>query len=231
MNALPSPQPAHRPHCSDAATDTLLGAVWQSLQQSPPPSLRDILDAYRAKGDGDRDMLIAMLNAKSAEDQRMASLASLQKSMLDLYQPSLRQPQIQAVPPLHIADSSHAHMHSHYAHSHRSRSPYHPVHHYQASAPHMPSPPPSYHHHPSRSPPPHPLEERGRSTVMPDLHEPSDVSPTSRKRRRTRSPVPAREHAHYRSQDRDRDLPLPPSPYTWPLAHSFLPEATTAREG
>ncbi|TFY57160.1 hypothetical protein EVJ58_g7191 [Rhodofomes roseus] len=49
--------------------DTILGAVWQSLQQSPPPNLREILDAYRAKGDGDRDMLIAMLNAKSAEDQ------------------------------------------------------------------------------------------------------------------------------------------------------------------
>jgi hypothetical protein len=37
--------------------------------QAPPPTLRDILGAYKARGDGDRDMLIAMLNAKSAEDQ------------------------------------------------------------------------------------------------------------------------------------------------------------------
>ncbi len=35
----------------------------------PSPTLREILDAYKAKGDGDRDMLLAMLNAKSSEDQ------------------------------------------------------------------------------------------------------------------------------------------------------------------
>lgn len=69
--------------------------------QPPPPSLREILGAYRSKGDGDRDMLIAMLNAKSAEDQvgaipstlsavltyeqRMAAVASLHRTLLDLY--------------------------------------------------------------------------------------------------------------------------------------------------
>ena len=37
--------------------------------QPPPPSLREILAAYRTKGDGDRDMLLAMLNAKTAEDE------------------------------------------------------------------------------------------------------------------------------------------------------------------
>jgi hypothetical protein len=37
--------------------------------QTPPPSLREVLGAYKSRGDGDRDMLIAMLNAKSAEDQ------------------------------------------------------------------------------------------------------------------------------------------------------------------
>lgn len=42
--------------------------VLSGLQPSPP-TLRDILGAYRAKGDGDRDMLLAMLNAKAAEDQ------------------------------------------------------------------------------------------------------------------------------------------------------------------
>lgn len=40
-----------------------------TTEQTPPPSLREVLGAYNSRGDGDRDMLIAMLNAKSAEDQ------------------------------------------------------------------------------------------------------------------------------------------------------------------
>lgn len=40
-----------------------------SRLQPPPPSLREILEAYKARGDGDREMLLAMLNAKSSEDQ------------------------------------------------------------------------------------------------------------------------------------------------------------------
>lgn len=40
-----------------------------TLSQQPPPSLRDILGAYKANGDGDREMLLAMLNAKTAEDK------------------------------------------------------------------------------------------------------------------------------------------------------------------
>lgn len=39
------------------------------VSQPPPPSLREILEAYKARGDGDREMLLAMLNAKSSEDQ------------------------------------------------------------------------------------------------------------------------------------------------------------------
>ena len=38
-------------------------------KQPPPPTLREILEAYKARGDGDREMLLAMLNAKSSEDQ------------------------------------------------------------------------------------------------------------------------------------------------------------------
>ena len=40
-----------------------------AYDQPPPPSLRDILAAYKANGDGDREMLLTMLNAKAAEDQ------------------------------------------------------------------------------------------------------------------------------------------------------------------
>ncbi|KAI5831955.1 hypothetical protein K523DRAFT_268700 [Schizophyllum commune Tattone D] len=55
------------------------------LEQPPPPSVREILAAYSTRGDGDREMLLAMLNAKSAEDQRLASVANLQKGLLDVY--------------------------------------------------------------------------------------------------------------------------------------------------
>ncbi|KAN0100839.1 hypothetical protein V8E55_000823 [Tylopilus felleus] len=70
----------------------LLMSAWHVLEQPPPPTLREILGAYRSKGDGDRDMLIAMLNAKTAEDQRMAAIASLHKTLLDLYTTDARFP-------------------------------------------------------------------------------------------------------------------------------------------
>ncbi|KAF6766216.1 hypothetical protein DFP72DRAFT_865912 [Ephemerocybe angulata] len=64
----------------------VLATAHAVLDQPPPPSLREILTAYRSKGDGDREMLLAMLNAKTAEDQRLSSVASLQRSLLELYQ-------------------------------------------------------------------------------------------------------------------------------------------------
>lgn len=141
--------------------------------------------------------------------QRIASLAALQKSMLEMYQPTARALHGQTIPPLHISEPSQSH--SLYAHSHHSRSPYPSTHQYRAT---MPSPPPSYHHHSSRSPPPHSLDDRGRPLLMLDAHDTLASSPNSRKRRRSRSPAPAREHPQYRAQERDRDLPLPPSPYS-----------------
>ncbi|KAN0124725.1 hypothetical protein V8E52_001277, partial [Russula decolorans] len=72
---------------------SLLASTWQVLDQPPPPTLREILGAYRSRGDGDREMLMAMLNAKSAEDQRIASVASLHRSLLEYYQIFSRQTQ------------------------------------------------------------------------------------------------------------------------------------------
>ncbi|KAL4069441.1 hypothetical protein J3A83DRAFT_4359352 [Scleroderma citrinum] len=62
----------------------LVMSTWHVLEQPPPPSLREILGAYKAKGDGDRDMLLAILNAKSAEDQRLAAVASLHRTLLEV---------------------------------------------------------------------------------------------------------------------------------------------------
>jgi len=73
-------------HLPPRSSKSLLASTWQVLDQPPPPSLREILGAYRTRGDGDREMLMAMLNAKSAEDQRIASVASLHRSMLEYYQ-------------------------------------------------------------------------------------------------------------------------------------------------
>ena len=57
------------PACYDPALRSLLASTWHILQQPPPPSLREILGAYKSRGDGDREMLLAMLEAKSAEDK------------------------------------------------------------------------------------------------------------------------------------------------------------------
>lgn len=46
-----------------------LQAAIHAFDQTPAPSLREVLGAYRLKGDGDREMLLAILNAKAAEDQ------------------------------------------------------------------------------------------------------------------------------------------------------------------
>ncbi|KAF8610491.1 hypothetical protein BDV93DRAFT_601491 [Ceratobasidium sp. AG-I] len=62
----------------------ILETTWHALSQTPPPSLREILGAYNSKGEGDRDMLIALLNAKSAEDQRLASIATLHQTVLQM---------------------------------------------------------------------------------------------------------------------------------------------------
>ncbi|KAF9474308.1 hypothetical protein BDN70DRAFT_936768 [Pholiota conissans] len=64
----------------------LISSAHAALEQPPPPSLREILTAYRTKGDGDRDMLLAMLNAKTAEDQRLTSATSLHRTLLEIYQ-------------------------------------------------------------------------------------------------------------------------------------------------
>ncbi|KZT19394.1 hypothetical protein NEOLEDRAFT_1245896 [Neolentinus lepideus HHB14362 ss-1] len=76
-----SPQP-------DSGMKALFESSWRVLEQLPPPSMREILGAYNARGDGDREMLLAMLNAKSAEDQRLAAVATLQRTMLEMYRVS-----------------------------------------------------------------------------------------------------------------------------------------------
>ncbi|KAF8971510.1 hypothetical protein BDZ97DRAFT_1786875 [Flammula alnicola] len=88
MNSHPShhyPHPEPMRH-TNGDLKRLISSAYSALDQPPPPSLREILTAYSTKGDGDRDMLLAMLNAKTAEDQRLASVTSLHRTILEIYQ-------------------------------------------------------------------------------------------------------------------------------------------------
>ncbi|KAF9036506.1 hypothetical protein BDZ89DRAFT_1061813 [Hymenopellis radicata] len=64
----------------------LFATARELVNQPPPPSLREILSAYRAKGDGDRDMLLAMLNAKTAEEQSHSNRAALCRTLIEAQQ-------------------------------------------------------------------------------------------------------------------------------------------------
>ncbi|CAE6433509.1 unnamed protein product [Rhizoctonia solani] len=81
--ATAAPSPAAKPAGVEQPRP-ILETTWHALSQAPPPSLREILTAYNSKGEGDRDMLVALLNAKSAEDQRLASLATLHQTVLQM---------------------------------------------------------------------------------------------------------------------------------------------------
>ncbi|KAJ3783797.1 hypothetical protein GGU10DRAFT_295389 [Lentinula aff. detonsa] len=75
----------------------ILVSALHTLDQTPPPSLREILNAYRTKGDGDRDMLLAMLNAKSAEDRRIAETSALHRTIIETFDHDISSPNL---PPL-----------------------------------------------------------------------------------------------------------------------------------
>ncbi|OBZ79036.1 hypothetical protein A0H81_00492 [Grifola frondosa] len=191
---------------------TILASTWHVLDQQPPPSLREILDAYKSKGDGDRDMLMAMLNAKSAEDQRLASIASLHRTMLDMYQTPLPPP---STFPSHVSEGHRSH---HTTCSH---------------ARHFPSPPTSYSYSPhaqmqSQDDRPSQLRHRTDSSASAASQNRernfTSTSSThlSRKRRRTSRSPPSRDHrtraplvpSQGTPSASAHDLPLPPSPYS-----------------
>jgi len=88
MNSLATHNKPHPdfPPLSAEQMSRLLVTAHNIIEQPAPPSLREILAAYRTRGDGDRDMLLAMLNAKTAEDQRMSSTASLHRTVLEICQ-------------------------------------------------------------------------------------------------------------------------------------------------
>ncbi|KAJ7899983.1 hypothetical protein B0H14DRAFT_2671732 [Mycena olivaceomarginata] len=161
-------------YTAESSLAHVVSAASSALDQPPPPTLRDILGAYKANGDGDRDMLLAMLNAKAAEDQRLASMAALHRTMLEVYQSQPLQmngnhhypPKYTPSPPLREARPTRNVYHNVPS---VSRSPPH----IRASLPSMRAPSPRLEHRrkrvrSSRSPPP-PHSSRRRDSIHSEL--------------------------------------------------------------
>lgn len=171
--------------------------------QSPPPSLREILGAYKSRGDGDRDMLLAMLHAKSAEDnvrrvcvrphpsclsflQRLASSASLYQAMLDVQLGRQRRSQLEH-------DGPQPHLHPQVEeHAHRSPSPALPTIRIE-------------HPHPRTGSTASPRKKRARTSES--SRSPSRSHPSSTSASPSASPA-LRHPQHYTLHN------LPPSPYS-----------------
>ncbi|KAG8772198.1 hypothetical protein FRC12_003208 [Ceratobasidium sp. 428] len=58
--------------------------ITQTLSSPPSPMLEEILATYSAQVDGDKELLAAILRAKEAEDLRVAAMASLQQTIVQL---------------------------------------------------------------------------------------------------------------------------------------------------
>ncbi|KAF5377443.1 hypothetical protein D9615_005151 [Tricholomella constricta] len=183
----------------------LVTTAFSVIEQAPPPTLREILTAYRAKGDGDRDMLLAMLNAKTAEDQRIASVASLQRTLLEVYQAPRQQSVQYPPPPPHIMNDSHHYPTPSFVQSPRlcdkkPRRQHHQPHHHHLSSGSR-SPPRVRHH--ANLPPMRDVQmyqhehfprKRHRSSLSPPSPRGYEVRP---------NPQPSSQRDH-----------LPPSPYS-----------------
>ena len=166
--------------------------------------MNDILGAYKSKGDGDREMLLALLNAKAAEEnvsihrsvlrahidtsrQRVAAITTLHRTLLDLYNGT-------GLPPTDVAESAERHCV-------------------------FPSPPSSsYQHSPTMAA--QVSRPRRRKSASPSSAYSSEgsMSPNPRKRHRSRSPAPRerRSRPHYDSLNVPALEPssFPPSPYS-----------------
>ncbi|KAG8919611.1 hypothetical protein FRC03_008331 [Tulasnella sp. 419] len=141
---------------------------WKACTQATPPSLSEILGAYAQKGDGDREMLLGILNAKSSEDQRIAALANLHQTILQM---QLQAQRVQLTSPPSIS------MEQHLAFQKTSQS-------YQSGG--LPSPS-SIH-----SPPTHATSPQASSSrpVLPPIHAMQNgraASPPPKKRSRRSS--------------------------------------------
>ncbi|KAJ7666461.1 hypothetical protein B0H17DRAFT_1089882 [Mycena rosella] len=170
----------------DPSLGHIVSSASSVLDQPPPPSLRDILGAYKTNGDGDRDMLLAMLNAKTAEDQRLASLAALHRTMLEVYHS----------PPPQLNGSNH-----HYPTPKFTQSP--PRREARPTTRHV------YHNVSSGSHSPPPVR-----AALPSMRAASPKTDHRRKRARSSHSPPPPPPSRRREPLPDPHSELPPSPYS-----------------
>ncbi|QRV79150.1 hypothetical protein RhiJN_07165 [Ceratobasidium sp. AG-Ba] len=58
--------------------------ITQTLGSPPPPMLEEIMTTFSAQVDGDKELLAAILRAKEAEELRVAAVANLQQTIVQL---------------------------------------------------------------------------------------------------------------------------------------------------
>ncbi|WWC66648.1 uncharacterized protein I206_100552 [Kwoniella pini CBS 10737] len=58
------------------------GKWWDEELPPPPASLSSILDSFRKSGEGDRELLLAILGAKKAEEERLSALIQTRLTIL-----------------------------------------------------------------------------------------------------------------------------------------------------
>lgn len=94
-------------------------------QPPPPASLKSILDSFRRSGEGDRDLLMSILGAKKAEEERMTAII---QTRLTILQARLNlatiQAQMQAMPPPDALRAERTPSLTHSASSHESSPAY-----------------------------------------------------------------------------------------------------------
>jgi len=192
MNSLSKPRTDFPPLSPDQIA-RLLATAQSILEQPPPPSLREILTAYRTKGDGDRDMLLAMLSAKTAEDQRLSSTASLHRTVLEICQQASLSPTEQ---PASSANGA-----SHYPTPSFTQSPLCD----RQSSCHANHRPHVVSYNSS------PLNSHPHLPPLRDLSMTNDTEHRRKRHRSSRSPHQPRGAAYENSPPSDR---FPPSPYS-----------------
>ncbi|CEL60764.1 hypothetical protein RSOLAG1IB_04003 [Rhizoctonia solani AG-1 IB] len=65
---------------SNSSHDT----ITKTLSSPPPPTLEEILGTFSSQEDGDKELLEAIVRAKEAEELRVAAVASLQETIMQL---------------------------------------------------------------------------------------------------------------------------------------------------
>ncbi|KAL7418826.1 hypothetical protein Q5752_006510 [Cryptotrichosporon argae] len=71
---LPPSPPRSRRDASETPSVAAAQKWWDAELPAPPASLTAILDSFRKSGEGDRELLLAILGAKKAEEERLTAI-------------------------------------------------------------------------------------------------------------------------------------------------------------